>query len=69
MALEEDGLPLLNRLFEESARRHGGDLSKVVREVQAQVAALNVTDRAVVDDACERLLAFRAPDASGALRH
>ena len=60
MSLEGTTLALLNRLFEDAVRRHGGDLTKVVCDVEAQIAAMGA-DRTVVDGAFERALAFRAP--------
>jgi hypothetical protein len=65
MPRDETGLNLLNRLFEEAARLHGGDLKRVANDVTAQIAALDAGDRSGVDGALERLLAFRAPDFRG----
>jgi hypothetical protein len=62
MLFEETALDLLNRLFEEAVRLHGGDSKKVARHVREQIAALGPGERVAVDGAVERLLAFRAPD-------
>jgi hypothetical protein len=62
MPRDESGLNLLNRLFEQAVRLHGGDLKKVADHVKMQIAALNLRDRGGVDGALERLLAFRTPD-------
>jgi hypothetical protein len=67
MAPEEKNVPLLNKLFEEALRRHGTDLNNVLRDVKTQIAGLSGADRAAVDGALERLLAFREPRPSGPL--
>ena len=69
MAPQGKNLPLINQLFEEAVRRHGCDLASVVSDVKAQIARLTGADRAAVDGAFERLMAFRAPLADGRPLH
>jgi hypothetical protein len=52
----------LDRLFQEAVSLYGGDSIKVVRYVKARMEALDRADRAAIDKAFERLLAFRPPD-------
>jgi hypothetical protein len=59
---EENTSALLNRLFEEAVRLHGGDWKKVVNHVKARAEALEPGERAVIAGAFEQLLAFSAPD-------
>jgi hypothetical protein len=69
MAREDESSPLLNSLFREAVRRHGGDLTGVLGEVKAQIAALSDADRVAIYAAFERLLAFRGPDHGGRRLH
>jgi hypothetical protein len=69
MAPQGKNLSLINTLFEEAVRRHGCDLNSVISDVQAQIARLTGADRAAVDGAFERLMAFRAPQADGRPLH
>jgi hypothetical protein len=62
MPQEEIQLNSLDRLFQEAVSLYGGDSIKVVRYVKARMEALDRADRAAIDEAFERLLAFRAPD-------
>jgi hypothetical protein len=62
MLLEETGLNLLNRLFEEAICLYGGDWQKVMNHVKGQIDVLGPTERRAIGGAFEQLLAFRAPD-------
>ena len=69
MTPEEMELPLLNRLFEEAVSRHGCDLGNVVRDVEAQIAALSGAEQGAIRRAFERMLAFREPRLGGGALH
>lgn len=56
---------MLNRLFEEAVGRHGGDLRKVVRDVEAQIAALGGAEQGAIQGVLERMLAFHASHFAG----
>ena len=58
MSTREPQLDLLHRFFEEATRLHGDDAEKVASSVKARIEALGACDRAVVDEAFERMLAF-----------
>jgi hypothetical protein len=60
-------LPLLNRLFEEAVCRHGCDLGNVVRDVEAQIAALSGAEQDAIQRVLALMLAFREPRPGGAL--
>lgn len=69
MTPEDNELPMLNRLFAEAVSRHGSDVTRVVGEVRAQIAALSCADQGAIRGALERLLAFREPDLGGGSIH
>jgi hypothetical protein len=69
MTPEDNELPVLNKLFAEAVSRHGGDVTRVVGEVRAQIAALSCVDQGAIHGALERLLAFRGPDLGGGPIH
>jgi hypothetical protein len=62
MQLEESGLNVLTRLFEEAICLHGGDWKEVVNHVKGRISVLGPAERATITGAFERMLAFRAPD-------
>jgi hypothetical protein len=62
MLLEETGLNLLNRLFDEAIRLYGGDWKEVVNHVKGRIDGLGPTERAAIGGAFEQMLAFRAPN-------
>jgi hypothetical protein len=67
MQLEESGLNVLTRLFEEAVCLHGGDWKEVVNHVKGRISLLDPTESAAIAGAFERLFAFRAPDFHGGL--
>jgi hypothetical protein len=69
MQLEESGLSLLTRLFEEAVCLHGGDWKEVVNHVKGRISLLDPAESAAIAGAFERMFAFRAPDYQGGLLH
>ena len=67
MLVEETGLNLLNRLFEEAVRLYGGDWKEVMNHVKGRIDVLGPTERTAIGGAFDQLLAFRAPDFRGGL--
>ena len=62
MAPEDAYLHQINRIFEEAVLLHGDDVKQVVNYVKARINAAGRDERADVDRAFARALAFRPPD-------